>query len=124
MFENCHKCGQGRLECRDDYASLKSGYWLEWPNETHKQRYIKFTKNLLAELPALDSSQVQYPYPAPTPYKCPKKESCKGGFVRHAGMGMKVHFVQSAAQDFTSSWKPASNVHQRNGWWDSCQASW
>ena len=59
MFEKCHKCGQGGLECRDDYASLKSGYWWEWRNETHKHRYIKFTKNLLAELPALDSSQVQ-----------------------------------------------------------------
>ena len=80
MFEKCHKCGQGGLKCRDDYASLKSGYWWEWRNETHKHRYIKFTKNLLAELPALDSSQVQYPYPVPTPYRCSREESCKGGF--------------------------------------------
>ena len=80
MFERCHKCGQGGLECKDDYASLKSGYWWEWRNQTHKVRYINFTKNLLASLPALDVFQVQYPYPVPIPHKCPREESCRGGF--------------------------------------------
>ena len=58
---------------------MKTGYWWQWRNETYKQRYRYFIKNLLASLPALDNSSIQYPYPVPTAYKCPVEESCKGG---------------------------------------------
>ena len=78
MFEKCHKC-VGGLTCRDDYASLKSGYWWEWRNETRKDRYRLYIANLLAVLPALDASSVQYPFPIPMPYRCPREESCQGG---------------------------------------------
>ncbi|XP_078376765.1 cysteine repeat modular protein A-like isoform X1 [Oculina patagonica] len=79
MFEKCHKCGQGGLTCQDDYASLKAGYWWEWRNVSHTDRYRDFIANLLTSSPALDASSVQYPFPIPTPYKCPREESCKGG---------------------------------------------
>ena len=79
MFKQCFKCGQGGLKCQDDYASLKSGHWWEWRNETHKSRYKVFIKNLLASLPILDAFHVQYPYAVPMPYRCPAEESCKGG---------------------------------------------
>ncbi|XP_078377194.1 uncharacterized protein LOC144660448 [Oculina patagonica] len=79
MFEQCHKCGQGGLKCQDDYASLKSGYWWEWRNLTQKDHYNDFIANLLAYVPALDVSSIQYPFPIPTPYKCLREESCKGG---------------------------------------------
>ena len=61
------------------YASLKSGYWWEWRNKTHTDRYRHFITNLLAISPALDASSVQCPFPIPTPYRCPVEESCKGG---------------------------------------------
>ena len=79
LFERCFKCGQGGLKCQDDYALLKSGYWWEWRNRTFKYRYEHYIKNLLASSPVLDAFHVQYPYPIPTPYRCPAKESCKGG---------------------------------------------
>ncbi|XP_078378231.1 uncharacterized protein LOC144661375 isoform X1 [Oculina patagonica] len=79
MFEKCHKCGQGGLKCQYDYASLKSGYWWEWRNKSHKDRYRYFIENLLESSPALDASSVQFPYSIPTPYRCPREESCKGG---------------------------------------------
>ena len=79
MFKECFKCGQGGLKCQDDYASLKSGHWWEWRNETHKDCYQVFIKNLLAPVPILDVSHVQYPYAVPIPYRCPAEESCKGG---------------------------------------------
>ena len=79
LFAECHKCGQGGLFCEDDYASLRSGHWWQWRNETYKHRYIYFIKNLLASQPLLDESSIQYPYPIPTPYKCPVEQSCKGG---------------------------------------------
>ncbi|XP_078377113.1 uncharacterized protein LOC144660377 [Oculina patagonica] len=79
MFKECSKCGQGGLKCQDDYASLKSGHWWQWRNQTYKDRYKLYIKNLLASSPALDAFHVQYPYPIPTPYQCPTEESCKGG---------------------------------------------
>ena len=79
MFEKCTKCGLGGLECKDDYATVKSGYWWEWRNETRKHRYGNFIKNILASSPALDSFSVQFPYAIPTPYKCPVEDSCRGG---------------------------------------------
>ena len=78
MFEKCHKC-VGGLSCGDDYSSLKSGYWWEWRNKTYKDRYRRFIANLLSLSPALDASSVQFPFPIPTPYRCPREESCAGG---------------------------------------------
>ena len=78
MFEGCHKCADG-LECKDDYASLKSGYWWRWRNETYIDRYRYFINNLLTSLPALGKDDVQYPFSIPKPYMCPIEESCKGG---------------------------------------------
>ena len=79
MFKGCLKCGQGGLKCQDDYTSLKSGYWWEWRNKTHKDHYELYIKNLLTSSPALDAFHVEYPYSIPTPYKCPTEDSCKGG---------------------------------------------
>ena len=80
-FKGCYKCGQGGLKCQDDYASLKSGHWWEWRNNTQKDRYKDFIKDINASSPSrkFDDIHVQYPYPIPTPYKCPTEESCKGG---------------------------------------------
>ena len=78
MFEKCQKC-VGGLKCSDDYASLRPGYWWEWRNKTHIDRYRRFIANLLAVSPALNASIVQYPFPIPTPYRCPREESCHGG---------------------------------------------
>ena len=33
----------------------------------------------MESLPSLDASSVQYPFPLPMPYKCPREESCNGG---------------------------------------------
>ena len=88
MFGVCRKCGlQGGLACQDDYASLKSGYWWEWRNKTHIYRYKEFIRNLLASVPALGPDDVQYPYAIPTPYMCPRKESCKGGLESQCEKG-------------------------------------
>ncbi|KAL9982797.1 hypothetical protein ACROYT_G004902 [Oculina patagonica] len=79
MFEKCHKCGQSGLKCQDDYASLKPGYWWEWRNVTYTARYRDYIANLLKSSPSLDISSVQIPFSIPTPHKCPREDSCKGG---------------------------------------------
>ncbi|XP_078384784.1 uncharacterized protein LOC144667259 [Oculina patagonica] len=78
MFEQCYKC-VGGLQCTDDYASLKPGYWWKWRSLTHKDRYRAFIKNLQSPLPALSADDIRYSYPIPTPFQCPKEESCVGG---------------------------------------------
>ncbi|XP_078343257.1 uncharacterized protein LOC144628993 [Oculina patagonica] len=78
MFEQCYKC-IGGLQCTDDYASLKPGYWWKWRSKTHRRRYTVFINNLKASLPALGADDVRYPYSIPTSYQCPREESCIGG---------------------------------------------
>ena len=78
MFRGCHRCEDG-MECKDDYVSLKSGYWWRWRNETYIAGYRYYIENIRALLPALGEEDVQYPYPIPIPYRCPQEESCKGG---------------------------------------------
>ena len=78
MLEKCHKC-VGGLKCRDDHVSLKAGYWWQWRNETHKDRYREFMANLLSSSPALDASSMQYPFSIPMSFMCPREESCRGG---------------------------------------------
>lgn len=77
-FAKCLRCKVG-LICQDDYASLKSGYWWRWRNDSYKHRYQDFIQNLLATSPVLDNSSIQYPYSMPTPYRCQVEKSCKGG---------------------------------------------
>ena len=100
MFEKCHKCGQGGLECQDDYASLKAGYWWEWRKPTHTDRYRDFIANLLTSSPALDASSVHYPFPLPTPYKCPREESCKGGLDSPCDDGYKGPLCEVCSQGY------------------------
>ena len=87
MFMECYKCGNGGLQCQDDYASLKSGYFWEWRNMTQKHRYREFIGNLLTSSPKLDASSVHYPHSIPTPYKCRREESCKGGLDSRCANG-------------------------------------
>ena len=88
FFKECSKCGFG-LECKDDYVTLKSGYWWKWRNDSHKRRYTDFINNLLAPLPALGKDDIQYLYPIPKQYQCPMEESCKGGLDSECANGYK-----------------------------------
>ena len=86
MFQGCHRCEDG-MECKDDYVSLKSGYWWRWRNETYIARYTYYIKNIRAFLPDLGEEDVQYPYPIPIPYRCPQEGSCKGGLHSSCNSG-------------------------------------
>jgi len=100
MFEECQKCGLGGLKCHDDYASLKSGHWWEWRNKSNRDVYKRFIKNLLATLPDLNASSVNFPYPIPAPYKCPREESCKGGLDSPCEIGYKGPFCDVCSSGY------------------------
>ena len=99
MFEKCHKCVRG-LKCKDDYVSLKYGYWWEWRNETHKERYRDFIANLLTSSPALDFASVQYPFQIPIPYMCPRQDSCKGGLESLCEIGYEGPLCEICSSGF------------------------
>ena len=86
MFKECKKCEVG-LECKDDYATLKPGYWWSWRIESYKDHYQHFIKNLLTSTPALGKTDIQYPHPIPTPYRCPLQVSCEGGLDSRCKIG-------------------------------------
>ena len=124
MFEKCHKCGQGGLECKDDHATLKSGYWWKWRNESQKIRYRAFIANLLASAPALGHGDVQYPYPIPTPYKCLVEESCRGGLDSPCAIGYEGPLCAVCSSGYYKQLQicTSSCVHQRSGLQHSCRS--
>ena len=66
----------------DDHVKLKKGYWWKWENQTHKQFYESFARNLLdsRNSSSTNASLIEFPYTVPTPHKCPHQEACYGGF--------------------------------------------
>ena len=113
MFGKCQKCGNG-LECQNEFATLKSGYWWKWRNNTHKDKYQSFIDNLLSSSPALDKEKVQYSFPLPTPYKCPEEGLVKVAWIPLAKMDTKAHFVVYVQKDTIRSYTSVKNVHLRS----------
>ena len=88
LFNACIPCEDDGLECADDIATLKAGFWWVWENETHKNKYKEFTKSHLNATVELNKqnhglspihSFTKYDYKLPKPLQCPRKESCTGG---------------------------------------------
>ena len=89
LFEECSPCNNDGLQCADDLATLKAGYWWRWKNQTHKKVYQNFTNKILNNMTNdlgenMDRlfpnySSTKYPYTLPKPHGCPRKESCTGG---------------------------------------------
>ena len=90
LFEKCIQCPKDGLECKNDYATLKEGYWWNWPEEspTHKELYKNFTRilenasfspKLHMNYSSPDYVPIYYRHKLPLLYKCPRHESCLGG---------------------------------------------
>ena len=84
LFEACKPCDKLALECQDDFANLKVGFWWKWENKTQRELYRNFTKNVkdfsfTPKLHNASDSGIEYPYTIPKPYRCPMAEACKGG---------------------------------------------
>ncbi|CAH3181072.1 unnamed protein product [Porites lobata] len=91
LFGACKPCELG-LECQDDCANLKDGFWWKWKNKTHRELYRNFTKtakdsSFTPELHNANDSRIVYPYTIPHPYRCPMTEACKGGLNSSCNSG-------------------------------------
>ena len=67
------------MECINDFADLKKGFWWSWKSEKNKTSYKIFTeKPSKADYPFSNSS-ANYTERIPMPHKCPRNKSCLGG---------------------------------------------
>ena len=79
MFKGCQSCEKDGLQCVNDYATLKPGFWWKWYNDIYKGYYRNFTLNLLSSNPSFYNDLVEYSFTMPMPHACPRRESCLGG---------------------------------------------
>ena len=98
MFGECKPCAGDGLDCADDFATLKSGFWWNWKNKTHKHLYKQFTSNVLNVTAVVNAhvngslpnrSLNKYPHALPKPHRCPRQESCTGGIDSNCSTGYK-----------------------------------
>ena len=88
MFNSCEPCARfDGFECENESFSLLPGHWWKWDNETTKERFISFRHSLSKNVPAETLSVIEYPYPLPRSYKCPRPESCLGGMESNCSEG-------------------------------------
>ena len=88
MFNSCEPCARfDGFECENESFSLLPGHWWKWDNETTKDHFISFRHSLSENLPAENLSVIEYPYPLPRSYKCPRLESCLGGMESNCSEG-------------------------------------
>ena len=109
LFEDCKPCDQPGLQCVHDFATLRSGYWWKWRNETDKMIYKTFTEGLKnagvtpvvrTKNIASEGSYIEYPYSLPQPQKCPREKSCVGGLVSLCAVGYEGPLCEICSKGF------------------------
>ena len=83
-FGLCKACNVTSLglECVDDYATVKQGYWWRWPpSDDSAARYVAFTENMKIRNASYPSHTVTFNGSLPLVSKCPLPNSCKGGIA-------------------------------------------
>lgn len=124
-FEGCKPCDQDGLNCENDYATLKTGYWWKWENETYKHIYERFTNSLVGityspvksiNSSIINHSFIEFPHTLPLPHKCPREESCIGGLDSFCATGYtKVRYARCAVLVTINSCSHANCVQLKSG---------
>lgn len=122
-FEGCKPCDQDGLNCENDYATLKTGYWWKWENETYI--YERFTNSLVGityspvksiNSSIINHSFIEFPHTLPLPHKCPREESCIGGLDSFCATGYtKVRYARCAVLVTINSCSHANCVQPKSG---------
>ena len=78
-FGPCQSCDRQGAQCKNDYKTVKSGFWWNMPwNQTAQNMYVQFTKNLLIRNDSYDEAYVNYTANMPTIHKCRRPKACPG----------------------------------------------
>ena len=124
LFEDCKPCDQPGLQCVHDFATLRSGYWWKWRNETDKMIYKTFTEGLKnagvtpvvrTKNVASEGSYIEYPYSLPQPQKCPREKSCIGGLVSLCAVGFEGPLCEICSKGFHKQLK-SCNKYPTKKW--------
>ena len=107
LFKGCRPCDQDGLKCIDDYVTLRSGYWWNWKNQTHKSFYEQFiiaiinnTFSPIVRTNSANHSLLEYPYSLPQPHKCPRQESCIGGLDSSCAVGYRGPLCEICSAEY------------------------
>ncbi|KAJ8040820.1 hypothetical protein HOLleu_15223 [Holothuria leucospilota] len=74
-FGGCHLCPHVGMNCSNDYATLKSGYYWNW-SYTDVNIYRKFILNLQTFNNSYDDDTVNFTEPFPMVYECAQTFKC------------------------------------------------
>ncbi|XP_078349481.1 uncharacterized protein LOC144634404 [Oculina patagonica] len=78
-FGACSVCPAYGFVCENDTAILAPNYFWKWSNQTVKERYKSFGKNIRSFGPQYNREFSVFMNSLPKPIKCPHAGSCKGG---------------------------------------------
>ncbi|KAL9978289.1 hypothetical protein ACROYT_G015788 [Oculina patagonica] len=114
LFESCQPCQQNGLQCVNDYATLKPGFWWKWYNETVKNLYHNFTQNLRSSNPSFDSQVVEFSFNIPKPYECPRNESCLGGLDSSCADGYEGPLCEVCSEEYYKRFQTCKECPSRS----------
>ena len=106
MFEGCESCEQRQgFKCENGTVSLKPGYWWKWENDTNKELYKSFSDFLQRNSSVGNQSIIEYRYPLPQAYRCPRPESCLGGMNSTCFAGYKGPLCEVCSSGYYKQFK-------------------
>ena len=106
MFKGCESCEhRPGLKCENGTVSLKPGYWWKWENDTNKELYKSFSDFLQQNSSVGNQSIIEYRYPLPQEYRCPRPESCLGGMNSTCFAGYKGPLCEVCSSGYYKQFK-------------------
>ena len=106
MFKGCESCEhRPGLKCENGTISLKPGYWWKWENDTNKELYKSFSDFLQRNSSVGSQSIIEYQYPLPQAYRCPRPESCLGGMNATCFAGYKGPLCEVCSSGYYKQFK-------------------
>ena len=99
-FGTCSACPAYGFVCENDTATLAPNYFWKWSDQTLKERYESFVKNIHSRGPEYSNNFSRFTASLPKPIKCPHTNSCKGGINSECQKGYQGTLCASCTNGF------------------------
>ena len=99
-FGPCSMCPVRGINCVNDTAILAPNYYWKWVNESSKDFYKQFVKNIHCFGPDYNEKLSRFTMSLPKPVKCPYVDSCKGGTDSECQEGYKGNLCATCTNGY------------------------
>ena len=99
-FGPCSMCPVRGINCVNDTAILAPNYYWKWANESSKDFYKQFVKNIHCFGPDYNEKLSRFTMSLPKPVKCPYVDSCKGGIDSKCQEGYKGNLCATCTNGY------------------------